>query len=170
MTELWPLVEAVSEFAARAAEKLRRQSSVASELLVFAHTSPFRPGPRFARSVVVPLRRPTSDTALLVQAAVAGIRSIYKPGHELVKAGVMLLDLISSRVHQGELDLEPGSGHGHEKLMLAMDAINHKYGSGTLHLASSGIDDRSRQWGIRQERLTPKYTTDWAGMPVAKAV
>ena len=30
MTELWPLVEAVSEFAARAAEKLRRQSSVAS--------------------------------------------------------------------------------------------------------------------------------------------
>ena len=170
VTELWPLVEAVSEFATRAAEKLRRQDSVASELLVFAHTSPFRPGPRFARSVVVPLRRPTSDTALLVQAAVAGIRSIYKPGHELVKAGVMLLDLVSSSVHQGELDLEPDDGHEREKLMVAMDAINHKHGRGTLHLASSGIDDRSRQWGMRQERLTPQYTTDWAGMPIAKAV
>jgi DNA polymerase V len=170
VTELWPLVEAVSEFAARAAEKLRRQSSVASELLVFAHTSPFRSGPRFARSVVVPLRRPTSDTALLVQAAVAGVRSIYKPGHELVKAGVMLLDLISSRVHQGELDLEAGSGHEREKLMLAMYAINHKYGSGTLHLASSGIDDHHRLWDMRQERLTPGYTTDWAGVPIAKAV
>ena len=170
VTELWPLVEAVSEFATRAAEKLRRQDSVASELLVFAHTSPFRPGPRFARSVVVPLRRPTSDTALLVQAAVAGIRSIYKPGHELVKAGVMLLDLVSSSVHQGELDLEPDDGHEREKLMVAMDAINHKHGRGTLHLASSGIDDRSRLWGMRQERLTPQYTTDWAGMPIAKAV
>ena len=170
VTDLWPLVEAVSEFAARAAEKLRSQGSVASELLVFAHTSPFRPGPRFARSVVVPLRRPTSDTALLVQAAVVGIRSIYKPGHELVKAGVMLLDLISNRVHQGELDLEPSGEHEREKLMQAMDAINHKYGLGTLHLASSGFDDRSRLWGMRQERLTPKYTTDWAGMPVAKAV
>ena len=170
VTELQPLVEAVSEFASRAAEKLRRQGSVASELLVFAHTSPFRPGPRFARSVVVPLRRPTSDTALLVHAAVAGIRSIYKPGHELVKAGVMLLDLISSRVHQGELDLEPGGGHNREKLMLAIDAINHRYGLGTLHLASSGIDDRSRLWGMRQERLTPQYTTNWAGMPIAKAV
>lgn len=170
VTELWPLIEAVSEFATRASVKLRCQGSVASQLIVFAHTSPFRPGPRFARSVVVPLRRPTSDTALLVQAAVAGIRSIYKPGHELVKAGVMLLDLISSRVHQSELDLEPDGGHEREKLMLAMDAINHKYGLGTLHLASSGFDDRSREWGMRQDRLTPGYTTDWAGMPIAKAV
>jgi len=120
--------------------------------------------------MVVPLRRPTSDTALLVQAAVAGVKSIYQPGHELVKAGVMLLDLVSSSVHQGELDLEPGRGQEREKLMMTMDAINGKYGSGTLHLASSGINDQSRQWGMRQERLTPKYTTDWAGLPVAKAV
>ena len=82
----------------------------------------------------------------------------------------MLLDLISSGVHQGELDLEPGGGHEREKLMQAMDAINHKYGLGTLHLASSGINDRTRMWGMRQERLTSQYTTDWAGMPIAKAV
>ena len=170
VTELWPLLEAISEFAARAARKLRCQGSVAGELLVFAHTSPFRPGPRFARSAVVPLRHPTSDTALLVQAAVTGIRSIYKPGHALAKAGVMLLDLVASSVHQGELDLEPGYGHGRERLMVAMDAINHRYGAGTLHLASSGIDDRHRHWGMRQERLTPGYTTDWDGMPIAKAV
>ena len=82
----------------------------------------------------------------------------------------MLLDLMSSRFHQGELDLEPGGGHEREKLTMAMDAINHKYGLGTLHLASSGIDDRSRQWGMRQERLTPQYTTDWAGLPIGKAI
>ena len=93
-----------------------------------------------------------------------------KYNEELVKAGVMLLDLISSCVHQGELDLEPGGGHEREKLMMAMDAINHRYGLGTLHLASSGFDDRRRLWGMRQERLTPQYTTDCAGMPVAKAV
>ena len=54
--------------------------------------------------------------------------------------------------------------------MTAMDAINHRYGAGTLHLASSGIDDHGRLWGMRQGRLTPSYTTDWAGMPIAKAV
>ena len=143
---------------------------MASELLVFAHTSPFRPGPRFARSVVVPLRRPTLDTARLVQAAVAGIRSIYQPGHDLIKAGVMLLDLVCRSVHQGELALEPCGGQEREHLMTAMDAINHRHGAGTLYLASSGIDDHRRLWGIRQAWLTPGYTTDWMGMPIAKAV
>ena len=45
VTELPPLVEAVSEFASRAAEKLRKQGSLASQLLVFCHTSPSGLGP-----------------------------------------------------------------------------------------------------------------------------
>jgi DNA polymerase V len=101
---------------------------------------------------------------------VAGIHSIYQPGHQLVKAGVMLLYRVSSRDCQGELDLEPGGGHGREALMASMDAINHRYGRDTLHLASSGIDDHRRLWGMRQARLTPGYTTDWVGKPIAKAV
>ena len=76
VSELPPLVEAVSEFASRAAEKLRKQGSLASQLLVFAHTSPFRPGPRFNKSVVVPLHRPTADTGKLVWAAAMGMRRI----------------------------------------------------------------------------------------------
>jgi DNA polymerase V len=45
VTHLEPQIEAVSEFASRAAEKLRKQSSVVGQVLVFVHTSPFRPGP-----------------------------------------------------------------------------------------------------------------------------
>ena len=93
ISDLPSLIEAISEFASRAAEKLRNQNSHAAQLYVFAHTSPFRPGPRFSNWVTVPLRRPTSDTMLLVQAAVAGVRSIYKPGFQLAKAGVMLMEL-----------------------------------------------------------------------------
>jgi len=170
VTALGPLVEAVSEFAARAAEKLRLQASVASEVLVFAHTSPHRPGPRFSQSAVVPLRRPTADTACLVQAAVLGLRSIYKPGFQLIKAGVMLLDLVPGSLYQGELDLEPEPNRERARLMATIDALNAKHGKGTVHLASSGIDDRARQWGMRQERLTPGYTTEWGEMPIAKAV
>ena len=54
--------------------------------------------------------------------------------------------------------------------MATMDALNRKYGKGMVRLASSGIDNRTRSWGMRQELLTPQYTTDWAGMPIAKAV
>ncbi|MDB5796691.1 MAG: Y-family polymerase, partial [Paucimonas sp.] len=169
-TDLGSLMDAVSEFAARAAEKLRGQASVASEVLMFAHTSPHRPGPRFSQSAVVPLRRPTADTACLVQAAVLGLRSIYQPGFELIKAGVMLLDLVPGSLYQGELDLEPETTGERSKLMATIDALNGKYGKGTVRLASSGNDDHTRLWGMRQERLTPGYTTAWADMPIAKAV
>ena len=130
VADLGPLIEAVSEFATRAAEKLRGQASVASEVLVFAHTSPHRPGPRFSQSAVVPLRRPTSDTAALVQAAVLGLRSIYQPGFQLIKAGVMLLDLVPGSLYQGELDLEPETAGERAKLMATIDALNTKYGNG----------------------------------------
>ena len=184
VTELAPLLEAVSEFASRAAEKLRLQASLASQLLVFVHTSPHRPGPRFSRSRVMRLRRPTADTALLVQAATTGMRQMYEPGYQLVKAGVMLLDLVPDNICQGELDLQDAEAHeAHEageaqggqdapdrtRLMAAMDRLNGRFGKGTLHLASSGLDDHHRIWGMRQERRTPHYTTRWDEVAVARA-
>ena len=42
VTALTDLSEAVTEFASRAAHKLRRQGSVAGRVLVFIRTSPFR--------------------------------------------------------------------------------------------------------------------------------
>ena len=170
ITEMPPLIEAVSEFASRAAEKLRKQGSLASQLLVFAHTSPFRPGPRFNKSVVVPLRRPTADTSKLVWAAAAGIRRMYEPGYRMAKAGVMLLDLVPGSVLQGELDLEDEDQRDRTKLMVALDALNGRYGKGTVHSASTGGSSKGgKDWMMRQERLTPQYTTNWADVPIARA-
>ena len=169
ITELPPLVEAVSEFASRAAEKLRKQGSLASQLLVFAHTSPFRPGPRFNKSVVVPLRRPTADTGKLVWAASMGMRRMYEPGYKMAKAGVMLLDLVSGSVLQGELDLEEEDQRDRTKLMVALDTLNGRYGKGTVHSASTGGTNEGKDWGMKQERRTPQYTTRWEDVPVARA-
>ena len=169
ITELPPLVEAVSEFASRAAEKLRKQGSLASQLLVFAHTSPFRPGPRFNKSVVVPLRRPTADTGKLVWAAAMGMRHMYEPGYKMAKAGVMLLDLVPGNVLQGELDLEEEDQRDRTKLMVALDTLNGRYGKGTVHSASTGGSNKGKHWGMRQERRTPQYTTKWEDVPVARA-
>lgn len=171
--ELDDLIQAVSEFATRAAEKLRQQHSVASEVLVFAHTSPFRPGPRFSGSTVVPTRRPTADTKELVSAAQQGMKQIYKPGFDLIKAGVMLLDLGPDSTVQGELCLEPeddsASPRDSARLMSAMDAINQRMGKGTVHVASTGSANSNRVWTMRQDRRTPHYTTRWDQIAVARA-
>lgn len=104
--DLPDLLEAVSAFATRAAEKLRKQDGRASKIKVFAHASPHRDGPRFSRSIVVPLVRPTADTRLLAEAAAAGMRAIYLPGFNLIKTGVILMNFVGPDVHQNELALK----------------------------------------------------------------
>lgn len=169
VTELSDLIEAISEFASRAAEKLRRQSSVAGQILVFAHTSPFRPGPRFSKSIVVPLRRPTSDSHRIVDSAVSGVQQIYEPGYRLSKAGVMLMDLMQETVSQRELDFGTLESRDRSKLMVAVDALNNRYGRGTVHVGSAACQRASSDWSMRQERLTPQYTTKFSDLPIAKA-
>ncbi len=162
------LAEAVTEFASRAAEKLRKQDSVAVQVLTFIHTSPFRRSePQYSRSVTVPLRRPSADTRSIVQAALMGLRAIYRPGYKLAKAGVLLLELMPASVNQAELDLEP-EPRSKGKLMAAMDQLNGRYGKGTVLLASAGLAGERRTWTMQQSRRTPAYTTRWEDMPIIR--
>jgi len=168
ITELPPLIEAVSEFAMRAGEKLRRQDGLAGQVLTFVHTSPHKPGPQYSRAVTIPLRRPTADSTHLVTAAIRGMRAIYRPGYKMAKAGVMLLDLHPATVHQHELGLETEAPDRPE-LMKALDRLNQRYGKGTLLLGSAGTAGDKRLWSMRQEMRTPHYTTRWEDVPLALA-
>ena len=47
----------------------------------------------------------------------------------------MLLDLVPGSLYQG--DLEPEATSERTKMMATMDALNEKYGKGTVRLASS---------------------------------
>jgi DNA polymerase V len=124
----------------------------------------------------VPLRRPTNDTLALTQAAADGMRRMYAAGYGFVKAGVMLLDLQPANVQQQELDLElvvatepPAIARDRSQLMSTMDAINVRYGKGTVHSASTGRTGPERLWCMKQERKTPQYTTRLEDVPVARA-
>ncbi|WP_046115534.1 Y-family DNA polymerase [Aquincola tertiaricarbonis] len=183
VTSIDGIVEAVSEFAARAAEKLRQQGSMASAVNVFFTTSPFRKNDRqHEANVTIPLVRPTADTRHLVGAAAGAVHRLFRPGFSYAKAGVMLMDLQAAGVQQAELDLvgdvEPGSvdtvpakSSNQAKLMAAMDTLNRRFGRDAVRIASqtavsNGAETRS--WSVRQERRTPRYTTRWAEMPWVK--
>src|SRR5665647_940112 len=169
VTELKDLNEAVTEFASRAAVKLRQQQSLVNQVLVFIRTSPFRKDAQYSRSTTVPLRRSSADTALIVGAALAGLRSIYRPDFKYAKAGVMLLDLQPDTVQQQELDLKGDGDKDKGKLMSALDGLNLRYGRGMVLMASAGLAGDKRAWSMKQERRTPGYTTSWEDMPVARA-
>ena len=161
--------EAITEFASRAAVKLRKQRSLVNQVMCFIRTSPFRDDPQFSASTTVPLRRPSADTSVIVAAALFGLRNIYRPGFKLAKAGVMLLDLQPDTLQQGELNLEDDHGTDTLRLMSAFDTLNQRYGQGTVMMASAGLAGDRRAWAMKQLRKTPAYTTCWADMPVVRA-
>ena len=169
VTDLSDLNEAVTHFASRAAEKLRKQGSTASQVMCFIRTSPFRKDAQYSRSVCIPLRRHTSDTGALVSAAIAGLKAIFRPGFNYAKAGVMLMDLQADSICQGELDLESDEVSDHSKLMTTLDGLNLRFGRGTVLMASAGLAGERRAWVMKQERRTPAYTTCWDDIQVVRA-
>ncbi|WP_313604796.1 Y-family DNA polymerase [Comamonas jiangduensis] len=159
VTELAPLIEAVSHFTQRAAEKLRAQEHRCGAVHVFAHTSPFRQDDaRFAQSATIQLVQPSADTTVLLAAAEQGVRKIYEPGYRLAKAGVMLLDLSPATLEQASLIEvpQPECGRDMSALMEAMDRINARWGKGAVCVGSAL---QAGEWRMRQDRKSPGYTT-----------
>lgn len=168
VTELHDLIEAITEFTSRAAEKLRKQNSQAGQLMAFIRTSPFRRKDlQHSAYRTIPLPSPSSDSTHLSEIACAIVRHLYRPGHKYAKAGVMLMDLQPNTREQLSLQLSHEEPETRTRLMQALDSINQKHGRGTLHLASAGTAGRHRTWVMKQERKTPGYTTDWNEIPIA---
>lgn len=161
------LREAVASYTSRAAEKLRAQGCEAGALVVMIRTNPFKPEvPQYQRSVTVPINPPTADTRLLVRCASKVLARIYRPGYGYHKAGIMLTELIPAGTAPADLFASDGGTERSEALMKALDAINGRWGRGTLRSLASGID---RNWRMRREWLSSGYTTDWDGLASVRA-
>ena len=157
--EIEGLAEALTLYTSRAAEKLRRKQLFAGSVYVYIRTSPFRDDRAFySNALTIPLPVATHDTRQLVKAALWALSRIYQPGHDYAKAGVSLGELVSAQAIQQDLFHPSTQADKSSRLMLAMDAINHKMGRATLRLASEG---RQQSWQMKQTRKSPGYTTNW---------
>ena len=157
------LEEVVASYVSRAAEKLRNQDSLAGVLMVFIRTNPFNPRePQYHRSMSIPLPEATADTRILINWALRVLRRIYRSGFAYQKAGVMLTDLRPRTMAQASLFSDPEDDRSRQ-LMATLDVINQRWGRGTLRSAAEGME---KPWQMKRQRLSPGYTTDWAGLPV----
>lgn len=165
--DLDELREAVASHIGRAAEKLRSQGSMAGAVTVFIRTNPFKPKePQYQPSVTVALPDPTADTRVLTAWALRVLERIYRPSFTYHKAGVMLSHLRPSSISQEALFAGPGhTAHRSERVMGVLDAVNRKWGRGTLKVSVEGTGD-GNGWRMRRENLSPGYTTRWSEVPV----
>lgn len=153
--------EAVATYTSRAAEKLRRQHSAAKVISVFVvtgeqdHSLGFNRGGTITTSTTLPAA--TSITQELIKPAVALVDELYKTGKEYKKAGVMLSGLVADQSIQANLFL-PETKNCERRLMDTIDNVNFSQRNDVLKFAASGT---TRDWKMRQELRSPRYTTRW---------
>lgn len=166
VTTLAELREAVASYVTRAAEKLRAQQSVSAAVHVFIQTNRFKDSDlQYSEGLVVPLPDPTDDTRLLASAATLGLGLIFKPGYQYKKAGIMLTLISDKAKRQQTLFDDPLQRAQSAKLMAAMDAINAEFGRDTVRTGANGTEKR---WAMRSENRSPRFTTRWDELPIAK--
>lgn len=164
---LQDLNEAVVSYASRAAEKLRKQNHVAGAIQVFVQTNPFKPEePQYNNGVTVKLLKPTDNTFALAEAALYGLKRIYRLGYAYKKAGVMLTDICPA--DQVPVDLFSGFDEPETErakhLMATLDEINARMGRGTVRSAGEGI---RKPWAMRSDNKSKAFTTDWEQLAMA---
>ena len=157
--------EAICEFIARAAAKLRGEHQLANMLSVFIRTSAFdRSASNYSNIATGRLTQASSDTRILLEAAIPLLNSIWKEGYRYAKAGVMLSDFCTPDDVQFDLFNGLNNSERGDSLMQAVDLINH----GKLGKVWFGGQRPQQNWFMKQANVSPAYTTRWDCLPEVK--
>ena len=138
VTDLETLQTHVSNYAARCAEKLRKQETVASIVSVFLHTNPFREDlPQYWKYEEKRLTVATNSTIDIVKAANEVLKTIYVKGYHYKKAGVIVMGIGPTSPQQLDLfDYNAEQFQKMKRLDAVIDRINKVNGTETIVLAS----------------------------------
>jgi DNA polymerase V len=103
---------------------------------------------------------PTNADIPLSRTAARLARRLWRPGFTFRRIGVMALDLTDEHRHPG-LWTETSSHVGEDDAVAAaVDAITRRFGRGAIGVGRAGLRN-TPPWAMRQQRLTPAWTTDW---------
>jgi len=148
--------ERISTFATSCAEKLRKQGSSCHIIYVVLRSDRHKKDlQQHKGSQVVNLIYPTDSSLIISQHAVQAVTSIFKKGIKYKRAGVIVSGLVPTNNHQ--LQIFEKENPKHKPLMHTIDNLNNKYADYKIKL---GNQDLKRTWKMRQERLSPRYTTN----------
>ena len=171
ITDLDTLRPHVANYAARCAEKLRQQQTVASTVAVFLNTNMFREDlPQYWNFQEAQLITPTNSTQVIVHAAEELLSQLYRLGYHYKKAGVIVLGIQPDAPIQTDLfDLNAEQVQKLRRLDAAVDSINKVNGTETIVLGAQryrtpkGPDGRPQTFAdaIKRDHRSKSATTRW---------
>ena len=171
ISDLGEIRTQVSNYAARCAEKLRQQKTVASSVGVFLNTNAFREDlAQYWNFQEQRLITPTNSTITIVKAATQVLQNIYRTGYQYKKAGVIVMGIgADSPIQQDLFDINAEQFQKMKRLDEVVDRINRLHGTETIVL---GAQQYTRKDGkgkadvfanaIKHDHRSPNPTTRWS--------
>ena len=159
----------VSNYAARCAEKLRQQKTVASIVGVFVNTNAFREDlAQYWNFQEQRLITPTSSSITIIETANEVLKKIYRQGYQYKKAGVIVMGIgADSPIQQDLFDINAEQFQKMKRLDEVIDRINRMQGSETIVLGSQQYTRKDGKAdvfanAIKHEYRSPNPTTRWS--------
>ncbi|MTI88084.1 MAG: Y-family DNA polymerase [Balneolaceae bacterium] len=170
--ELEPIQEAVATYITRAAEKLRAQHSVASNLHVTLIGDKYdNLRSKYKYSSSFPLQVPTANTPKMIKAGKMLVKSLHMEQTKYKKAAVMLTGIVPNDEVQIDLFDPKLYTQRQYRLMECLDHINSHHGRNTAAFAATGLHKKEghhNTWAMNQNFLSQRYTTCWDELMTAK--
>jgi DNA polymerase V len=162
ISDLKDLKQAISNFVARASQKLRAQKLVPKFMYVYIVTNRFDRGNYYRGGLSQKIPISTNFTPELVKQAEILLEKIFKSGLKYKKAGVVFYDLgPENSVQLNLFEKNTAVSPKNHKIMEITDKINQKYGQNTLKIASQGLAV-SQIWESKNTMRSRSYTTSWS--------
>ena len=171
ITDLDGLRTHVSNYAARCAEKLRQQGTVASIVGVFLNTNAFREDlPQYWNFQEMRLLTPSSSTVTIVKAANEVLQKLYRQGYHYKKAGVIVMGIgPNSPIQQDLFDTNAEQFEKMKRLDAVIDRINKVNGTETIVLGSQQYTQKDGKGkanvfanAIKHDFKSKNPTTRWS--------
>ena len=177
ITDLDGLRTHVSNYAARCAEKLRQQGTVASIVGVFLNTNAFREDlPQYWNFQEMRLVTPSSSTITIVKAANEVLQNLYRQGYHYKKAGVIVMGIGPNSPIQPDLfDYNAEQFEKMKRLDAVIDRINKINGTETIVLGSQQYTQKDGKGkanvfanAIKHDFKSKNPTTRWSDIIILK--
>ena len=161
----------VSNYAARCAEKLRMQNTVASIVGVFLNTNRFREDlPQYWNFQEQRLITPSNSSITIIKTAIEALQKIYRQGYQYKKAGVIVMGVgADSPIQQDLFDINAEQFQKMKRLDEVVDRINRMQGSETIVLGSQQYTRKDGKGkadvfanAIKHDHRSPNPTTRWS--------
>ena len=149
--------EALVNYAANCALKLRQQKCCCRKVKVYVQTNQHRIEDRqYSGSITIDLNTPSNTTAEIIKYASRALDIVFRPYHNYLKCGIEVLDLVSEDCIQTNL-FTPAANTRQKDVMKALDKVNKSLGKEVVRMAVQGFDKKYR---LKAEYLSPCYTTN----------